>query len=44
VDSRSGLASKILGFASVLEPHVVESAPEGVKGTALFTLLVGLCD
>lgn len=44
VDSRSGLASKTLGFASVLKPRVVESDPESVKGTALFILLVGLCD
>lgn len=42
VDPRSGLASKTLGFASVPEPHVVESDLEHVKVTALFTLLVGL--
>lgn len=42
VDPRSGLASKTLGFASVPKPHVVESDSEGVKVTALFTLLVAL--
>lgn len=44
VDLRSGLASKTLGFSSVPELHEVESDLEGVKVSALFTLLIGLGD
>lgn len=44
MDLRSGLASKTLGFSSVPELHEVESDLEGVKVSALFTLLTGLGD
>lgn len=40
MDPRSRLASKALGVAPGLEPHVAESDLEGIKVTDLFFLLL----